>query len=67
MEPATLTVWAGVVLELGVMTAELLDLGRRINAGEQVSAEELATAKAECRQAAADLDAAGTHDREDGT
>ena len=67
MEPATLTAWAGVILELGVMTAELLDLGRRINAGEQVTAEDLAAAKAECQQAAADLDAAGAHDREDGT
>ena len=59
--------WANMVLEFGVLGTELLDLGRRINAGEQVTDADLASAKAECQAAVGDLDAAGAHDREDGT
>ncbi len=65
MDPITLIAWAEVIIELGVMGAELLDLGRRVKAGEKVTANELAAARAECEAAVAALEAAGQHDRED--
>ena len=57
MEPVTLLTWANVVLEIGGVGVELLDLGRRLQAGEKVNIDELQAAKQATRKAVAAWDA----------
>ena len=64
MDPVTLLAWASVVLEIGKVSAELLELGRRLQAGEAVTVDELQAAKQRTDQAVAGWDAAASGDRE---
>ena len=65
MDAVTLLTWAQVVLELGTVGKDLLDLGRRIDAGETVTAAELDAAKQATKDAVARWDAAAGADRKD--
>ena len=63
MDPVTLLTWASVVLEIGKVGTELLDLGRRLQAGEAVTLDELEAAKQRTAEALAGWDAASENDR----
>ena len=63
MEPVTLLTWAAVVLEIGAVGAELLDLGGRLQAGQTVTMDELQAAKQRTVEAVAAWDAGADKDR----
>jgi hypothetical protein len=60
MDPVTILQWAYLILELGSLTTALLDLGRRIRAGETVTWAQLEAAATDSHAAHDELDAALT-------
>ena len=65
MNPIDLAAWLSLILEIGFAGTALVDILRRLTAGERVTRQELDAAAERDRQAVARWDAAAVHDRSD--
>jgi len=63
MDPVAILAWANLVLEVGAMFERLMTVGRRMQAGEDISPAELERLKAATDAAVARWNAAAPADR----
>lgn len=64
MDPTVIIMWMSVVTEIGAMLERLFALGKRIQAGEHVTLDELQAFKTETDAAVAAFDAAAARRKE---
>jgi hypothetical protein len=63
VNPTVVLAWIQVVTEVGAVLAQLMELGNRVKAGEDVTTEELAALKQQTADAVARWNAAAPADK----